>query len=250
MKKVKTITIFNTKGGSGKSTLAMNLWGAYCLKHYKTFLLDADPQGSISKFAALAKSSMSSSSHSEPYEQIINIASLEALMLTRSDLCGPDSAERLIIDTQGADTDLSRAALYFADLVIVPVNVSPIDFSELPGVIGLVRTAGHDKDIIIVLNRRTFQFGDQSLQSIDDLTDHYKADTHILVPPTLGSVIPNSTVFSKCFADGRTIFSAGGVPGKTMVEVKKSFCAIHGWCERRLDSDMNNLMASNAALPL
>ena len=45
------LAVLSTKGGTGKSTVALNLTGALSRANHKVLLIDADPQGSIARWA-------------------------------------------------------------------------------------------------------------------------------------------------------------------------------------------------------
>ncbi|MHB8266821.1 MAG: AAA family ATPase, partial [Acidithiobacillus ferrivorans] len=49
----RIIAVINQKGGTGKTTLALNL-AAGLARRAATHLVDADPQGSISQWVAMA----------------------------------------------------------------------------------------------------------------------------------------------------------------------------------------------------
>ncbi len=50
----KIITVCNQKGGSGKTTLSMQLAGTLARRKNKVLVVDADPQGTATRWAASA----------------------------------------------------------------------------------------------------------------------------------------------------------------------------------------------------
>ena len=51
----KILAVVNQKGGSGKTTLSMQLAGALARRHHKVLVVDADPQGTATRWAASAE---------------------------------------------------------------------------------------------------------------------------------------------------------------------------------------------------
>ncbi len=106
------LALFNAKGGCGKTTLAWNL--AFGLaKRGNTLLLDADPQGSLARWAAW----------SEEEGTEIAVAGSEQLGARL-----PASLRYLVIDCPPAlDARETQQALALADVVLLPVLPSPLD---------------------------------------------------------------------------------------------------------------------------
>lgn len=128
---MKVITLLNSKGGVGKTTLAINL--SHLLAG-KKLLVDADPQASLSDwydlFAAIP--------HLD-YECVE--ATKRGALQSACDMGCELDYNYCVIDTPGKIHDLTGAALGFSDLVIIPIQPSPLDVWATVDSLDLVRAA-------------------------------------------------------------------------------------------------------------
>ena len=112
---MKTVLVASSKGGVGKTTVATHLAAHAALDGLRTVLVDADPQGSSTRWAERR-------------------ADLETAVLpvdgSRRNWQKhvPDDAQRLVIDAPaGSTADSLDAFLEVADVLVVPVLPSTLD---------------------------------------------------------------------------------------------------------------------------
>jgi chromosome partitioning protein len=139
---MRIIVVGNEKGGTGKSTIAVHLATALAHEDAKVAVLDLDQrQQSMGHFFANRARWIAANQAELPepirIEGVSDVAGLGAA------LDGLGDIDFLVIDTPGADTELSRAAHQRADLVVTPMNDSFVDFDVLgvidPLTLALVR---------------------------------------------------------------------------------------------------------------
>ena len=130
----KVIVITNQKGGCGKTTITMNLAGAFG-RQFKTLVIDGDPQGSSSRWAA-------SSDDEKPFPcAIMSLANLDG-KVNREVKKYLDDYEYIFIDCPPAiDNKFTASALLIANLAIVPVIPSPTDLWSAVGIQKLINSA-------------------------------------------------------------------------------------------------------------
>ena len=118
----KVITIAQQKGGSGKTTIAANLAAVYSLKNnLSTTLLDTDPQGSLGKWFLTRNEKLKNKNTIQFKTASLWGAQYEAKSLK-------EKSDLVIIDTPPKIDADGRPAIEIADLVIIPISPSQVDF--------------------------------------------------------------------------------------------------------------------------
>lgn len=154
----KIIAIGNLKGGTGKTTIAVNLCGALANgAGHPVALVDADRQASASAWLAQAGDD-GLSCHVLPLDTTGNA---QRWLKKVRDLA--EKNDYVLIDLPADIGPATQAAIAGADLVIVPVTPSPLDFHAAAQVIKLLRgvrearTNGHPACLLVgsKVDRRT-----------------------------------------------------------------------------------------------
>ena len=139
MAETRVIVLGNEKGGAGKSTVAVHLATALMHEGARVSVIDLDVrQQSFGHFFANRRAWAAAAGETLPHPDLHTVADAEAL-----DAALAQSADFVVIDTPGADTEMSRAAHQRADLIVTPMNDSFVDFDVLgvvdPVTLDLVR---------------------------------------------------------------------------------------------------------------
>jgi chromosome partitioning protein len=137
----RVIVFGNQKGGTGKSTLAMHLVVSLLQSGFKVATIDTDArQGTFSRYienrekTKLENPQISMPFHTPLFDvQTDSISVMEKENLrTFTDLINSlASYDFIVVDTPGNDSNLSKIAHSFADVIITPMNESFIDLDLL-----------------------------------------------------------------------------------------------------------------------
>ncbi|MFN4089420.1 MAG: ParA family partition ATPase [Alphaproteobacteria bacterium] len=138
----RIVTVAQRKGGSGKTTLAANLAAAWSVSGWTVAAIDIDPQRSLSLWSELrdAHGGKGIAVGSVPGYRVR--AEADALA-RRHDV--------VLIDAPPHDETEARIAIRAADLVLVPVQPSPMDVWATRQTLDLVAAEG--RRVLLVLNR-------------------------------------------------------------------------------------------------
>jgi chromosome partitioning protein len=123
---MKTVAVLNQKGGSGKTTISTNLACAFRkLYDLDVAIIDADPQGTASEWAARSEDSPPVYGANEPTIH----EDLPALT---------DAFDVTIIDGAPALEEMATSAIKATDLVLIPVQPSGADIWSASDILELV----------------------------------------------------------------------------------------------------------------
>ena len=112
---MKTVLVASSKGGVGKSTIATHLAAQAALDGHRTVLIDADPQGSSTRWAE-RRSDLETA-----------VLPIDGTRRNWQKLV-PDDVQRTVIDAPaGATADSLETFLERADALIVPILPSTLD---------------------------------------------------------------------------------------------------------------------------
>ncbi|TPG48070.1 ParA family partition ATPase [Sphingomonas glacialis] len=113
------VALLNQKGGVGKTTLALHLAGLWARQGRRVVVVDADPQKS-----ALDWSQARGDTDCPRLFAVLGL-SRDTLFREVPDLAA--GADHVVIDGPPRIASLMRSALLAADLVLIPVQPSPLD---------------------------------------------------------------------------------------------------------------------------
>jgi chromosome partitioning protein len=137
---MRTIALVTQKGGSGKSTLSASLAVTAQAARERVFLIDLDPQNSLTTWAENRRDANLGVEAITPNKLPAALAALAASNVTLA-----------IIDTPATLSAASEAAMRTADLIVIPVRPTVFDIWASDAT---RRRAGElEKDYVFVLNQ-------------------------------------------------------------------------------------------------
>ena len=141
----KVITISQQKGGSGKTTLAVHLALAFIKYHnLKVAVIDTDPQGSLGKWFMVRSKKNSLNKNLTFKTASLWGAQYESKTFKKDN-------DIVIIDTRPKIESDARPSIEAADLVLIPMTPSHVDFWATEAIIDIAKKA--EKKIFIQINR-------------------------------------------------------------------------------------------------
>ena len=194
----KVITVAQQKGGTGKTTLAVHLALAFIKYHnLKVAIIDTDPQGSLGKWYMIRTDKGLTNKNLTFKTASLWGAQYESKILKQDH-------DIIIIDTPPKIESDARPSIEAADLVLIPVAPSPVDFWATEPIIEIAKKA--KRKILIQINRANHR------SKLIHKTHEY-----------IKSININA---SKILIGHRQIFVASMGEGKTVVEKQRKSKAV------------------------
>ena len=199
----KVITIAQQKGGTGKTTLAVNLALAFIKYHnLKVAIIDTDPQGSLGKWYIIRSEKNISNNNLTFKTESIWGAQYESKNLKQDH-------DVIIIDTPPKIESDARPAIEAADLVLIPVAPSHVDFWATEAIIEIAKKA--KRKILIQINRANHR------SKLISKTYEYIKSINISATKTL---IGHRQIFIASMGEGKTVVEKQR-KSKAVEEIKK-----------------------------
>ncbi len=142
----KVITIAQQKGGAGKTTMAAHLAVCWAGQKKKVAMVDIDPQASLSTWFSLRQSVLG-----EAAEKNLSLSVISGWRV-KSEIERLRHAYDVIVVDSPPHTDTeARTAIRAADLVVIPLQPSPMDVWATKGTIDICKQ--ERVPVKMVLNR-------------------------------------------------------------------------------------------------
>lgn len=132
---MKIITVASTKGGVGKSTFVINLATTLLKLGHKVAALDADMQGTLSKWSKIRSHSLKEDSKMIP----LFVAGVHGETLLEIANDKKEQGYFVLIDSPGVDDSNMRNALLRSDIVITISPPSAVDLWEVESLINILK---------------------------------------------------------------------------------------------------------------
>ena len=184
----KVITISQQKGGTGKTTLAVHLAIAFIKYHgLKVAIIDTDPQGSLGKWFMIREERKVSNEN-----LTFKTASLWGAQYESKTL--KNDHDVVIIDTPPKIESDARPSIEAADLVLIPMAASHLDFWATGAIVDIAKKA--NKKILVQINRSS-----QRSKLINKTNDFIKS----LDLSSTKTIIGNRQIYTSSMGEGKQL---------------------------------------------
>jgi chromosome partitioning protein len=199
----KVITIAQQKGGTGKTTLAVHLALGFIKYHkLKVAIIDTDPQGSLGKWFMIRTEKENSNDNLTFKTASLWGAQYESKILKVDH-------DIVIIDTPPKIESDARPSIESADLVLIPMSASHVDFWATGAIVEIAKKA--NKKILIQINR-----SNQRSKLITKTNDFIKS----LDLSSTQTIIGNRQIYASSMGEGKTAIEKQK-KGVAVEEIKK-----------------------------
>lgn len=179
---MRTIVISSQKGGGGKTTLtALLAVEAERIGDGPAWLIDTDKQGTLSQWHERREAE-------KPERAEVTFAELKATLATMA----AQGTAFCFIDTAPTVTDQTKEIIELADLVLIPVQPSPLDAWAIGDTVDIVRDKG--KPFLFVMTKANAQ-ANVTAQTIAALSHH---------GPVSASFVASRVAYATAMSSGLT----------------------------------------------
>ena len=197
------MALCNQKGGCGKTTLAINLAHAFTLDGYSVHLVDLDPQGSAADWQAMCP---------DPGPGFA-VEAMDRVTLARNIRSLRRRYDLVVIDCPPQYAEASAGAIRVSDVVLVPVQPSPLDLWATDAVVDLIVASQEARGGVplgaYVISRAISKTGLR--RSLASALEQQRL-------PVLASAITQRVVYAASAAIGGSVFDGRAGPARREVE--------------------------------
>jgi len=191
----RVLTVAQQKGGAGKTTLAAHLAVAWSLKGLKVAIVDIDPQASLTQWDRMRGER--ARERGESGLAALHVVSVAGWRVTSEVDRLKRDYDVVVIDSPPHMETEAKIAVRAADLVVVPVQPSPMDLWATQGTLDLVKK--EQRSALIVLNR---------VPARANLTDQMRQRIAELGQRCAGTAIGSRVALASSLLEGRGIGEA------------------------------------------
>ena len=184
----RVITIAQQKGGAGKTTLAAQLAVAWRTAGRRVALIDIDPQGSLGAWYALRVERLGEEAAGLTFKGIKGWSAAGAVRRLA------DDHDLVIVDSPPHAESEARIAVRAADLVLVPVQPSPMDLWATRETLEIAER--ERRPALVVLNR---------VPARGRIAEEMAAEARRLGVPLARTTVGNRVAFAASLAAGRGV---------------------------------------------
>lgn len=204
------ITVAQQKGGAGKTTLVAQLAAALAAQR-RVAILDIDPQASLARWHAARKTALKAAAAGLTFADTAGWrldAEIERLK---------DTHDVVLIDSPPHAETEARLALRASDLVLVPLQPSPLDLWATRPTLDLA--AAEKREAQVVLNRAPAR---------GRLLDATRAALAHAGAPLIEAPLGNRTAFAMAMAAGLGV-TESAPKGLAAAEIRALAAALDPW---------------------